>query len=158
MIQRAAGQLLRERLEAYPAVALIGPRQAGKTTLARVIGGKYFDLEQEADRLKLDLQWPALVKQNELVIMNEAQTWPEVFPRLRGAIDARRRRNGRFLILGSVSPALMSRVSESLAGRLSLVELTPFLVEEVPDVPLDSLWLRGGYPDGGVLGQRRFPQ
>jgi len=66
--------------------------------------------------------------ERKLIILDEAQTWPEVFPRLRGAIDTERRRYRRFLLLGSVSPALMTQVSESLAGRLSVVELTPFLL------------------------------
>jgi len=75
---------------------------------------------------------------------------PELFPRLRGVIDMERQRFGRFLLLGSVSPALMKHVSESLAGRLSLVELSPFTLAELPDTPLEELWLRGGFPDGGV--------
>lgn len=158
MIRRRAARLLRSRLREYPAVALVGPRQAGKTTLARSFRGRYFDLEQEADRLKLDLQWDELAGGTELAILDEAQAWPEVFPLLRGAIDENRKRNGRFLLLGSVSPGLMTQVSESLAGRLSIVELTPFLLEEVRDAPLDSVWLRGGYPDGGALHPKRFPQ
>ncbi len=138
--------------------ALIGPRQSGKTTLARSLGGAYFDLEQEPDRLKLDLQWDSLVKSTSLVILDEAQVWPEVFPRVRGTIDQQRNRMGRFLLLGSVSPALMAQVSESLAGRLSLVELTPFLIGELPRVPLDRFWCLGGYPDGGIRNTGRFPQ
>ena len=115
MIRRKAAALIRKRLRQYPAVALIGPRQAGKTTLARSLGGIYFDLEQASDRLRLDLQWDDALQRKSLVILDEAQAWPEVFPRLRGAIDADRARLGRFLILGSVSPSLMGHVSESLA-------------------------------------------
>src|SRR5208283_5682745 len=89
--------------------------------------------------------------------LDEAQSWPEVFPRLRGAIDADRKRNGRFLLLGSVSPSLMVKVSESLAGRLALQELTPFLWREVSSRERRNLWLCGGYPDGGVLDSSRFP-
>ncbi|MBM4019603.1 MAG: ATP-binding protein [Planctomycetes bacterium] len=158
MIPRKIARLLQERLDHYPAVALVGPRQSGKTTLARSLGGAYFDLEQEPDRLRLDLQWPTLTEDKDLVILDEAQAWPEVFPRLRGAIDKARSRKGRFLLLGSVSPALMTHVSESLAGRLSLVELTPLLLNELPKAPLDALWLRGGYPEGGILEPGRFPQ
>jgi predicted AAA+ superfamily ATPase len=158
MIKRKAAPLVRRRLREYPAVALVGPRQAGKTTLARSFRGRYFDLEQEADRLRLDLGWHELSGGDRLVILDEAQAWPEVFPLLRGAIDRNRKRNGRFLILGSVSPALMTQVSESLAGRLSLVELTPLLLEEAGEGRLDSMWLRGGYPDGGALHPKRFPQ
>jgi len=88
MIQRRIARTLRTRLARYPAVALVGPRQAGKTTLARSLPGLYFDLEQEADRLRVDLQWQSLIKNRSLVILDEAQSWPEVFPRVRGAIDA----------------------------------------------------------------------
>jgi uncharacterized protein len=158
MIRRRVEALVRQRLRQYPAVALIGPRQAGKTTLARSLGGTYFDLEQASDRLRLDLQWDDALKRKSLVILDEAQAWPEVFPRLRGAIDADRTRIGRFLILGSVSPSLMVHVSESLAGRLSLVELTPLLSAELGQVPLSRVWCRGGYPEGGALHRQRFPQ
>ena len=138
-------------------MALIGPRQSGKTTLARSLRGRYFDLQQEPDRLRLDLQWADLQAGRALVILDEAQAWPEVFPRLRSAIDRDRLRAGRFLLLGSVSPTIMAHVSESLAGRLALVELSPFSLNEIPRVPLARLWSRGGYPDGGVLGEGRYP-
>lgn len=120
--------------------------------------GRYFDLEQEPDRLSLDLTWEEAVDGRELVVLDEAQAWPEIFPRLRGAIDGDRGRNGRFLLLGSVSPALMTQVSESLAGRLSVIEITPLLWSELTsDRQRQRLWLFGGYPDGGVLNGRRFP-
>ena len=150
--------IVRARLADYPAVAVVGPRQCGKTTLARSLGGRYFDLEQETDRLRLDLTWEEAVGGHDLVVLDEAQAWPEVFRRLRGAIDNDRGRNGRFLLLGSVSPALMTQVSESLAGRLSVIELTPLLWSELTnDRQRQRLWLFGGYPDGGVLNGKRFP-
>lgn len=159
MIARLAQTQIRERLAAYPAVALGGPRQCGKTTLAQALGGAYFDLEQPPERLRLDLTWDRLAAGQELVILDEAQAWPDVFPRLRGTIDQDRQRTGRFLLLGSVSPALMSQVSESLAGRLSVVELTPFLLSELSsDEARAQHWLRGGYPDGGVLRPERYPR
>ncbi len=159
MIARHASALLLQRLEAYPAAALIGPRQSGKTTLARAMGGVYYDLEQEPERLRLDLDWDKVVAGRELVILDEAQAWPAVFRRLRGAIDSDRGRTGRFLLLGSVSPSLMVQVSESLAGRLALVELTPFLWAEVSgQVSPTDLWLYGGYPDGGALAPERYPR
>ncbi len=158
MRSRAAASLVLSRLAQNPAVAVVGPRQAGKTTLARSLSTVYFDLEQPTDRLRLDLQWDELVSGSSLVVLDEAQSWPELFPRLRGTIDADRRRYGRFLLLGSVSPRLMRTVSESLAGRLALVELSPFLFGEVPETSLADLWLRGGFPDGGVLDSTRFPQ
>jgi len=157
MRRRLAAGLLRARLARFPAAALLGPRQCGKTTLARTLSGLYFDAEQPADRLRLELEWEAVAGGRRLAVIDEAQTWPELFPRLRAAIDANRRRNGRFLLLGSVSPSLMREVSESLAGRLALVELTPFLVGELPSGRLGRLWLQGGFPDGGVLGGARFP-
>lgn len=142
----------------YPAVVLVGPRQCGKTTFATSLGGLYFDLEQESERLKLDATWDEVVASDSLVVLDEAQSYPELFPRLRGIIDRDRKRNGRFLLLGSISPALMTQVSESLAGRLSVLELTPFLFSEIQiDNRLEKLWLYGGYPDGGILHDERFP-
>ncbi|MEI8354079.1 MAG: ATP-binding protein [Lentisphaerota bacterium] len=156
MKQRAIGQRLQQDLQRYPAVALVGPRQCGKTTLAKSLGGHYFDLEDEADVLKLDLSWDRLIAGKDLVVLDEAQSHPPVFKRMRCAID-RRREAGRFLVLGSVSPALMREVSESLAGRLGLVELTPFFLDEVGAEALDALWLHGGFPDGGILGTDAMP-
>jgi predicted AAA+ superfamily ATPase len=157
------GRLIRpeivRRLATSPAVALLGPRQCGKTTLARSFGGRYYDLEQAADRLRADLEWDSLVAGRDLVVFDEAQSWPEVFTRLRGAIDRERKRQGRFLLLGSVSPSLMVQVSESLAGRLSLVELTPFLWNELEtQASRRRLWLCGGFPDGGVLDAAAYPR
>jgi len=159
MIRRYLRQCLLDRLNSSPAVALIGPRQCGKTTLAQTLSGVYFDLEQVSDRLRLDLKWDTLVAGKDLIILDEAQSWPEIFARLRGAIDNERRRMGRFLLLGSVSPTLMVHVSESLAGRLSIVELTPFISTELPaKTSRERHWLYGGYPDGGVLGGRQYPR
>jgi uncharacterized protein len=159
MIPRLVEKYLRKRLAASPAVALVGPRQCGKTTLARSLSAGYFDLEQESERLRLDLEWDKLCGSRSLLVLDEAQSWPEVFVRIRGAVDSDRRRMGRFLLLGSVSPGLMSRVSESLAGRLSLVTLSPFLLAELAAPASRSLsWLCGGYPDGGALARAQFPK
>lgn len=158
MIERALLGPLRERLVRHPTVALVGPRQSGKTTLARALGGLYFDLEQPGDRTRLDVEWDRVCTQRDLVVLDEAQAWPPLFPRLRGTVDADRKRNGRFLLLGSVSPAMMTNVSESLAGRLSIVELSPFVLWEAPQADTADHWLRGGYPDGGVLDPARFPE
>lgn len=119
--------------------------------MAKTFSSAYFDLEQEADRVKLDLLWNELIAGDQLAILDEAQSWPEIFPRLRGAIDARRKSNGRFLLLGSVSPSLMKQVSESLAGRMALVDLPPLSAMELPPEYADSLWRNGGFPDGGCL-------
>lgn len=158
MLTRLAERRLRSALREQPATALLGPRQVGKTTLARALGGHYFDLELETERLRLDLEWERLVGTKGLLVLDEAQAFPEVFPRLRSAIDADRSRKGRFLILGSVSPALMRSVSDALTGRLALVELTPLLLTELTNgSQRRRLWLTGGYPEGGILRPSRFP-
>lgn len=158
MLKRRVTPTLTELLSHYPAVALLGPRQCGKTTLAQSLSGHYFDMEQSSDRVSLDIQWDKLMEKNELVILDEAQTWPELFPRLRGAIDKRRKQSGRFLLLGSIAPSLMRQVSESLAGRLALCELTPLLLSEISSGQADDLWLMGGYPDGGIIKHQQFKQ
>jgi uncharacterized protein len=169
MIPRLALGAIRERLNESPAVALIGPRQVGKTTLARAItddlGQKaiYLDLEQAQDRAKL-ADPPAYfsLHADKLVILDEIHRAPEIFSVLRGEIDARRRSGkpfGHFLILGSAALPLLRQTSESLAGRIAYVEMTPLLVPEIstgkaeaeqPCIGLPSphrqLWLRGGFP------------
>ncbi len=161
MLDRFYRRLVAEKLEKYPAVSLLGPRQCGKTTLAKNFGGRYFDMESQGAALRLDSEWDRLMRGQELVIIDEAQCAPEIFPRLRSAIDLERKRNGRFLLLGSVSPALMQNVSESLAGRMGLLSMGPLTYSELSD-PLgtdcwESLWLRGGFPDGGILDGSSFP-
>lgn len=158
MIRRACTELVASRLQQYPAVALVGPRQSGKTTLASGLGGRYFDLEQPGDCTRLDIEWGEVCAGRQLVVLDEVQASPGVFARLRGAIDSQRTRMGRFLLLGSVAPTLMVQVAESLAGRLSLVELTPFLHWEIASAAPGDHWLRGGYPDGGIREPGRFPQ
>ena len=159
MHPRAITSVLRSRLRNYPAAVLVGPRQCGKTTLARALGGTYFDLEQEAERLRLDIEWPRIIRGGQRVILDEAQGLPEIFPRIRGAVDERRSKAGRFLLTGSVSPRLMRQVSESLAGRLAVVEMSPFLRGECPSkASRDRHWLTGGYPEGGLLTPHRFPR
>jgi predicted AAA+ superfamily ATPase len=158
MISRIYARQIRAKLKKFPAVALIGPRQCGKTTLAQHLGGAYFDMETAGSEARLDAEWETLVSGKQLIIVDEAQNAPWVFSRLRGTIDADRKRNGRFLLLGSVSPALMENVSESLAGRLGLVRLTPFILPELKARQMDDLWLCGGYPDGGILDPSMYPE
>jgi len=151
MLPRLLKAQIDQRLRDFPAVAIVGLRQAGKTTLAKTFSPLYFDLEQEKDRVRMDLRWESLMSGDQLIILDEAQAWPEVFSRLRGAIDQERARRGRFLLLGSVSPALMREVSESLAGRIAVVDLSPLISPELPATSQDALWYFGGFPDGGVL-------
>lgn len=157
MLKRLLANRVKVLLKKYPAVALLGPRQSGKTTLSKMLGGIYYDLEQEVDRLRLDIEWEKVVESKNLVVLDEAQTYPEIFRRLRGAIDIDRRRNNRFLILGSVSPSLLQNVPEMLTGRLAICELTPFIILELPK-ELKDHWLMGGYPDGGILRSAQFPE
>jgi uncharacterized protein len=157
MIPRIYIQQLERILQQFPAAGLVGPRQCGKTTLAKQIGGYYFDLELKGDQTRLDAEWDILVASERLLILDEAHTVPEVFERLRGAIDRDRKRNGRFLLLGSVSPALMKNVSESLAGRIGVVRMTPLILPELPPERLDDLWFYGGYPDGGIQDPGAYP-
>ena len=155
MIPRILALTLRERLAESPAVALLGPRQSGKTTLALEVGRErdalYLDLESEADRARLaepELYLSGLA--DRLVILDEVHRAPGLFPVLRGLIDRARRRGrraGQFLLLGSASLDLLKQSGETLAGRIAYLELGPFQALEVGDRPLDDLWLRGGFPD-----------
>ena len=151
MIRRFAQSLVRAYAEQFPAVLVVGPRQCGKTTLARhFLQGTYLDLEKPSDYQVFagDIEL-ALSRLDEPLILDEAQVVPQLFSVLRSVIDQRRDRKGRFYLLGSVNPALVRQVSESLAGRVGIVELTPFLYPEVAggDLDLAGYWLRGGYPD-----------
>lgn len=157
MIPRLLVPHLQTQLKNYPAVALLGARQVGKTTLAKNLGGHYFDLENPQDCLRLNIEWEKLTAIPKLLILDEAQAMPEIFPRLRGAIDADRQLMGRFLLLGSISPALMTRVGQSLTGLLALCQLTPLLARELGRESWDLLWKMGGYPDGGLFEPARFP-
>jgi len=157
MIQRELRNVILSRLKLMPAVALLGPRQVGKTTLARTLSSSYYDLELEEEKLRLDLQWNDIINSGELIVLDEAQNYPEIFPRIRNAIDRDRKRNGRLLILGSVSPGLMKEVSEFLTGRIAICELSPFSIKELSEEQENTLWLMGGYPDGGVLQNEKYP-
>lgn len=114
-------------------------------------------MEAEGSATRLDAEWDQLAAGDELVILDEVQEAPEIFRRLRGTIDAERGRKGRYLLLGSVSPALMRNAGESLAGRIGMVEMGPLHLAELGSGKLDRLWLCGGYPDGGILEEGMFP-
>ncbi len=155
MIERQAASEVTALLDHAPAVALLGPRQAGKTTLALTIAegrpSVYLDLESAADRARL--AEPVLYfadHADELVILDEIHRAPGLFEALRGIIDqARRERRGtgRFLLLGSAAIDLLAQSGESLAGRIAFVELAPFDLAEVGEGRSDQLWVRGGFPD-----------
>lgn len=155
MIIRRLQDTLEQLLEHYPAVALLGPRQAGKTTLALALANQrpvtYLDLESTADQAKLqDAELYLAEHQDKLVILDEVQRAPGLFKNLRGLIDKGRRagrRTGRFLLLGSASMELLHQSSESLAGRIAYLELFPFDTLEMGAEKTETLWLRGGFPD-----------
>lgn len=147
-------RVIHRAFEITPTVALLGPRQCGKTTLARAYVDQwapelprshYFDLEDPTDLGRLDDAKLALQGLRGLVVIDEVQRRPELFPVLRTLID-RVDAPARFLILGSASRDLIRQGSESLAGRISFVEVMPFSALEVGSTQLDTLWLRGGFP------------
>ena len=154
MIARSLGATITARLRQFPAVALIGPRQVGKTTLARWLAdaadSAYLDLEDPADLAKLDDAAGYLRGlRRRLVIIDEIQRAPGLFQLLRVLVDERIRAGevaGQFLLLGSAAPDLLRQSGESLAGRIALLELSPLDVRETGGQPASRLWVRGGFP------------
>ena len=148
-------QRIHDQLAVARVVALLGPRQSGKTTLARQFAASsalpfnealnYFDLEDPAHLERLVTPKLALEKLTGLVVIDEIQHRPELFPILRVLAD-RQRNPARFLILGSASRDLIRQGSETLAGRIAFVEVTPFSIDETGSAATDTLWLRGGFP------------
>ena len=154
-IKRQIEPDIKKNLRDFPVVAILGPRQCGKSTLAkRIISSRvksvYLDLELDSDLGKIeDPEFFLSQHEDKLVCIAEIQRKPDLFKTLRGLID-RKRRNGRFLILGSASRDLIRQSSESLAGRICYMELTPFHFSEVSNAgkpDLMKLWSRGGFPD-----------
>jgi predicted AAA+ superfamily ATPase len=160
MITRRVSQQLRDALARQPAVALLGPRQVGKTTLARAVAAErasvYLDLEDPRSRAKLaDPHVYFASQEKKLIILDEIHRVPDLFPVLRGIIDEDRRNGklaGRFLVLGSASLDLLRQAGETLAGRISFIELSPFDVIETAHIPIDQCWSRGGLP-GSLLAE-----
>ncbi len=154
MWKRLATVRLRQLWRQFPAVLIVGARQIGKTTLARECFPRlsYVDLEEPSTRQRFldDPTFQLERHRDRAVILDEAQAVPPLFAALRGAIDRRPRRAGQFLLLGSAQPSLIRQVSESLAGRVGLLDLDPLTAVEAstgPDVrPWRDLWLRGGFP------------
>lgn len=152
MIKRVLQDKIVGSLRNFPVVGIVGPRQTGKTTLAKQIAGShsgkvvYLDLELPSDMNRLtDAELYLSSRQDCLVIVDEIQRMPELFPLMRALVD-KKRRNGRFLILGSASPDVLKNASESLAGRVVYHELTQFSLSETGADHLNRLWIRGGYP------------
>ena len=152
MFDRIYAPIIRQQLSWSPAVAILGARQVGKTTLARIIASQYpqslyLDLESAQAQARLTQASEFLqANRHRLVVLDEIQNVPALFSQMRGEIDADRR-HGRFLILGSASFELLKQ-SQSLAGRLALVDMAPLLLIEVYSQFSDvqALWLRGGFP------------
>lgn len=163
MIVRRIASRLVELLDTNPAVALLGPRQVGKTTLALEVADTrpalYLDLESEADRAKLAEPELFLSKhQDRLVILDEVHRAPDLFNSLRGLIDSGRRagkRTGRFLLLGSASMDLLRQSGESLAGRIAYLEMQPIDALEIREPDIGQLWVRGGFPDSFLASSDR---
>lgn len=159
MINRLAQARIINLLQQFPAVAILGPRQVGKTTLAQNIAKEllpavYLDLEKPSDLAKLyEAELYLNIQKGKLVIIDEIQRVPGLFQVLRSAIDERKQQGykvGQFLLLGSASLELLQQSSESLAGRIIYQELSGFLISEInllPEYKIEQLWLRGGFPD-----------
>ena len=162
-VARRVRHLVEDRLRHMPGVVLLGPRQVGKTTLARQIAARrkakaiYLDLERPADQRRLTDADAFLRAQTGLVVIDEIHRAPALFHILRGIIDDRRATGdpaGHFLLLGSAALDLMQQAAETLAGRVDYVELAPFDVTELPAPvrDLDRLWVRGGFPESLLAG------
>ncbi|MGD0754104.1 MAG: ATP-binding protein [Bacteroidales bacterium] len=153
MVKRILEKELLEFLTFFPAVGIIGPRQSGKTTLARILMERnskksvYLDLESPTDRNKLtEPEYFFEDNKDNCVVLDEIQRLPQLFPLLRSVID-KHRIPGRFIILGSANPGIIKDSSESLAGRIAYKELYPFNISEIGFENLKKHWLHGGFPD-----------
>ncbi len=166
MIEREITDYLRESIKKVPAVALLGPRQVGKTTLARHLANEwdshYLDLESPEDLLKMDDPIAYFSRYgNKLIVLDEIQRVPDLFKTLRGIIDSYRqqgKKGEQFLLLGSASMDLMRQSAESLAGRIRYIELSGLNALEVQNEDsknLDRLWLRGGFPESYLADSDR---
>ncbi len=155
MYERLASRRLIALAKQFPAVLILGARQVGKTTLARATfkSANYIDLQAPSQRalFSADPGYQIEALESRPLILDEAQQVPELFAAIRGRIDARRTLKGRYLLLGSAQPSLVKHISESLAGRVGLLELEPLTVVEAtsgkPARTWQQVWLKGGFPD-----------
>lgn len=159
-IKRNLTKKLLAHIKEYPVVALLGPRQVGKSTLAKQIinkipNGVYLDLERPSHLNRLNApEYFFSQNKKSLICLDEIQRLAEIFPLLRSVVDENKK-NGQFLILGSAGKELLRQSSESLAGRISYLEMTPFTLLELSKKEMEKLWLRGGFP-GSLLSKNEL--
>ncbi|MBI4595841.1 MAG: ATP-binding protein [Candidatus Tectomicrobia bacterium] len=153
LVTRSISNKLDQYLKLFPIVVIVGPRQAGKTTFAKMAlpDWRYFDMEKPSDyrRISGDVEF-FLNHYGERCIIDEAQVLPDLFPALRNYVDRDRAKKGRIVMLGSVNPLLVKNISETLAGRIGFIELQPFSYTEarsLHEMELEEFWLYGGYPE-----------
>lgn len=165
-VQRIVKSLITEYMQLFPVVAILGPRQCGKSTLAREIGKNlddflFIDLEDPSDRLRInDLNLFFNLNKLATVCIDEAQLMPNLFPELRSIVD-KNRRNGQILLLGSASRELVNKSAESLTGRIGYIELSPFIYPEIDDNKEETMikhWIRGGFPLSFLAENDRFSE
>lgn len=157
LVKRKYTDKIREYLSIFPAVGIIGSRQVGKTTLVKHLNPTlktlYLDLESNRDINKLsDPETFLIENQDKLIIIDEIQRRPDLFPLLRSIID-KKNKPGMFILLGSASPELIRDSSESLAGRIGYITIHPFNIQEINE-DIDNLWIKGGYPRAYLSGEK----
>ena len=152
-VKRTISEKLTKYLKLFPIVVIVGPRQSGKTTFAKMElpEWRYFDMEKPSDygRVSADIEF-FLEQYGEHCIIDEAQISSELFPALRSYVDRKRDKKGRIVLLGSVNPLLVKNISETLAGRVGFIEIHPFSYSEangLRKMELEKFWLTGGYPE-----------
>ncbi|HLE87971.1 MAG TPA: ATP-binding protein [Candidatus Brocadiaceae bacterium] len=152
-VKRTISEKLAKYLKLFPIVVIVGPRQSGKTTFAKMElpEWRYFDMEKPSDygRVSADIEF-FLEQYGEHCIIDEAQILSELFPALRSYVDRKREKKGRIVLLGSVNPLLVKNISETLAGRVGFIEIHPFSYSEangLRKMELENFWLTGGYPE-----------